>query len=331
MFDVITIGSATRDAFFEGAEYDYHHKDAHMSTGEGLCLALGAKLSVKRVTFTTGGAGTNAAVTFARQGLKTGAIIRVGNDVSGEEISRELGKEGIDTSLVQKDPALPTSYSVILMAQNAERTILAFEGAGSSIDSQEVPWDTLDTKWLYLDSISGSEEILKKATELKQRKGSKLAWNPGGKDLALGLEVLGPHLASLDIFMANQEELASLLAIPYEQEKNIFKALDTLIPGIAIMTKGPKGAMVSDGKILYTAGVFPEKALVDRTGAGDAFGSGFIVGFMQEGIAKGVRLGSANSTSVLESVGAKSGILSKEALEDPRWSNLSITQSPLNS
>lgn len=324
MVDVITIGSATRDAFFEGIQFDYHHKDQHLPTGKGVCLPLGSKLQVDKVTFTSGGAGTNAAVTFARQGLASAALARLGSDINGKEIARELEHEGIATSLLQYDSVLPTSYSVILMEKNAERTILAFSGAGGSINAKEVPWETMEAQWVYLDSLGGNEDILKNAVKLKQQKKIKLAWNPGTKDLALGLKTLKPYLASLDVCLANQEEIAALLGIPYKKEEEIFKAFDALVPGIAIMTKGPQGVIVSDGKERYQAGIFPEKALVDRTGAGDAFGSGFVVGLLRGGIEEGLRLGSANSTSVLEHIGAKEGILRKDDLQDKRWSNLAV-------
>ncbi|MBI3335055.1 MAG: carbohydrate kinase family protein [Candidatus Portnoybacteria bacterium] len=324
MFDIITIGSATRDAFFEGLEFDYHEKDPHMRTGEGLCLPLGAKIPASKVTFTTGGAGTNAAVTFARQGLKSAAIVRVGNDVSGEEIKRGLERERVDVSLVQVDPLLPTSYSVILMAHHAERTILVYEGAGAGIEAHEIPWESLQTRWIYLDSLGGNLDVIKKAVEAKSAKGAKLVWNPGTKDLALGLGKLKPFLSSLDVFMANQEEVSTLFSVPYQNEKEIFQKFDELIDGIAIMTKGPKGVSAGDGKTICEAGIFPEKALVDRTGAGDAFGSGFLAGYLQGGIEEGVRVGSANGTSVLEHIGAKEGILREAEIKDVRWQKLEI-------
>lgn len=329
MLDIITIGSATRDAFFEGLEFDYHEKDPHIRTGEGMCLPLGAKVRASKVTFTTGGAGTNAAVTFARQGLKTAAIVRVGNDVSGEEVKRGSTREGIDTTFLQTDPALPTSYSVILMAHHAERTILVYEGAGAHIEAHEIPWESLQAKWFYLNSLGGNLDIMGKAMEAKRVKGVKLAWNPGTKDLSLGLEKLKPSLSSLDVFMVNQEEISALVGIPYSEEKEIFRKLDELIGGVAIMTKGSKGVSVSDGKVIYEAGTFPEKALIDRTGAGDAFGSAFLVGYLQGGIKEGIRVGSANGTSVLEHIGAKEGILHKEELEDSRWQGLEIRKHSL--
>jgi sugar/nucleoside kinase (ribokinase family) len=69
---------------------------------------------------------------------------------------------------------------------------------------------------------------------------------------------------------------------------------------------------VSDGKKRYSAGV-PEAPVIDRTGAGDAFGSGFVSGFIQSNgdIEYAIQLGTANATSVVEDFGAKTGILKK--------------------
>jgi sugar/nucleoside kinase (ribokinase family) len=125
---------------------------------------------------------------------------------------------------------------------------------------------------------------------------------------------------------ANQDEISSLVNIPLEKEREIFQALDGLVPGVAIMTKGPKGVVVSDGRIRYNAGVLPEEALVDRTGAGDAFGSGFLIGYLKGGIQEGILMGSANGTSVLEHIGAKEGILRSDQVEEERWKHIPISE-----
>ena len=85
MYDVITIGAATRDVFLLS---DHFHvaKDKHLSSfGEVLYFNLGSKNELKEVILTTGGGATNAAVTFARQGLTTACICRVGDEESGHE------------------------------------------------------------------------------------------------------------------------------------------------------------------------------------------------------------------------------------------------------
>lgn len=325
MFDVITIGSATRDAFFEGLEFDYHRDDAHANTPESICLPLGSKVKVKKVTFTTGGAGTNAPVTFARQGFATAAIIRTGNDVSGETIKRELQGEGVDTSFIQVDVSASTDYSVILMAKKAERTILSFKEASAKLDVNQIPWEALETKWIYLDSLSGNGALLENVFALKKEKKISVIWNPGTDDIKKGLTFFQPYFDMIDVFSANQEELAELFNLPFESEKEILKTLYRTVKGISIMTKGSKGVLVSDGNIVYQAGAFPENVLVDRTGAGDAFCSGFLVGYLREGIEEGMRVGSANSTSVLERIGSKEGILRQKDLENPRWAHLEVT------
>ena len=79
------------------------------------------------------------------------------------------------------------------------------------------------------------------------------------------------------------------------------------------MTKGPKGVEVSDGKTRWSAGVLPLKKIVDRTGAGDAFGSGFISALIEKpgDIEYAIQLASANATGVLTEWGAENGLLKK--------------------
>jgi len=134
------------------------------------------------------------------------------------------------------------------------------------------------------------------------------------------------------------EEGASLTGLSRNKENEIFAKLDRAEKGIVIMTKGKDGATISDGKNIYRAGTFAGK-LVDRTGAGDAFGSGFVAGLIRQiqnsefriqnlspkAIEYAIRLGSGNATSVVGEIGAKKGILTKQEFEKSnRWKNLNI-------
>jgi len=336
MFDIISIGSATRDGFFEGIPFIIV-KDKRFRVGKGIALPYSGKVKVPKATFTTGGGGTNTAVTFTRQELKTACIFRVGKDVSGEEVIKNLKAEGIDVSYVQIDLKTPTAYSVIFLTQSGERTILSYKGAGENISEKEIPWKKLKTRWLYLNSLGGNLNLLKKALKFASENKIFIAANPGGGELK-NLKKHKELLKYFDIFIVNQEEASYLTDIPYHKEKGVFKKLDALIQGLVVMTKGPKGVSVSDGKILWQAGVYREKRIVDRTGAGDAFSSGFVSVFVNEKIQKNkyrdifnlnkieqaIKIGSANGTSVVEYVGAKTGILTKKQIKDKRWKNLPI-------
>lgn len=331
MFDIITIGSAVRDVFLK-SKYFRIIKSPKFFTGKAECFTLGTKIPVDELVFTTGGSGTNTAATFVKQGLKVAAIVRVGNDLGGRAMIEEMEKLKIDTRFVQIDKKNPTAYSIILIAPTGERTILVFRGAGERLNEKEVKWSKIKKpKWIYLASLGGNLNFVKKAIEIKKKHKTKLAWNPGGADLRLGFKKLEPYLKYIDVFSCNQEEAAELLGIPYREEKRVFKKFDEVIDGIAVMTKGPEGVSVSDGRYLYQAGTFKERKVVDRTGAGDAFGSGFVAGLILSGkIEGGIRLGSANATSKVEHIGAKMGILTKsQFLKESRWKKLRIIKQKL--
>lgn len=318
MYDIITIGSATRDAFFKSK--DFHIDKPHSESGkEGLssevsakegCFILGVKLEVPEVIFTSGGGGTNTAVGFARQGLKTCCVSRMGDDFTAKELEEELKKEGIKP-FFQIDKTHQTAFSLILVAPDGERTILEYRGANDYISEKEINWRKLKSRWLFLDSLSDNEKLLADAINWANKNKVKIAMNPGKGILRLGTG-LHKYLSSLSVFIVNQEEAGFVTGVDPNNEKAIFEKLDELVDGIAVMSKGPGGVSVSDGKNIYTAGI-PKSGIIDRTGAGDAFSSGFVSGYIQSGgdIPHAIQLGTANATSVVQYFGAKKGLLKK--------------------
>lgn len=311
MFDIVSIGSATRDVFINAS--DFKSIDlAEFSTGKGLCFPLGSKIEIKKIVFTSGGGGTNAAVTFAKQGLTTACIGVTGNDFNGREVINELAKEGIETRYFQKHEDDFTAYSVILVDSSGERTILSYKGEGQHFDVSKVDFDQLQTKWLFLDSLGGHYDLLEKAVNWAGSNNIKLATNPGGKELGHGLEKLRPLMKDFSIVIMNQEEASGLTGIDYKKEEEIFKFMDEIIGGTFVMTKGPEGVVVSDGKNIYRAGI-PASPIIERTGAGDAFSSGFITEYIRSGnISKAIQFATANASSVVTQYGAKAGILKKD-------------------
>jgi ribokinase len=336
MYDILVIGSGTRDGFFEGIPFVFV-KDKRFRVGEGIALPFGGKIKVPKVTFTTGGGGTNTAVTFSRQGLKTSCISCVGKDVSGEEIQRELQKEKVETKFFQINAKTPSAYSVIFLTKSGERTILSYKGAGDNISEKLIPWRKIKSRWLYLSSLAGNRNLLVQAINFAKKNNVFLAINPGMGEL-INFKKSSHLLNNFDIFVLNQEEASFLTGIPFSKEKEVFEKLDDLIQGLVVMTKGPDGVVVSDGANLWRAGIYREKKLVDRTGAGDAFASGFVAAlitkqvikvknrsvFREKDIETAIKLASVNATSVVEAIGAKAGILRRKDLTDKRWQKLPI-------
>jgi len=334
MYEVITIGTVTRDVFVSGAGFrvlkdPVHLKKIGFKTGEAECLALGAKIEIEKPVLTMGGGAANAAVTFARQGFRTAAVIKIGNDEIGEEIVASLKREKVKP-LAAVDEKTGTAYSTILLALGGERTVLVYRGASSDFKEKEIPARKMKCRWAYVSPGAISIPLMQAVVLNLKKSGAKVAMNPSKHYLKAGAAKLRQILRNLDVVVVNREEASYLTGIDYGKEKAIFGKFDELVPGIAVMTNGRDGAAVSDGKYIYRAGIFPEKRLLDRTGAGDAFGSGFVAGLMRKNdICYALRLAAANSASVVEQIGAEEGILKKEDFKKKRWQYLDLDVEPL--
>ena len=343
MFDVIAIGTATRDVFLTSPLFKVLRDPKHLEkigfkTGEAQCFALGAKVEVQKIAFATGGGAANAAVTFARQGFQAAVIARLGDDELGKTVVAGLKKEKVKP-LVHFDKSLGTAYSTILISPDGERTILVYRGASEVFQKKEIPFRKLKAKWAYIVPGQIALSLMSDIVNHLKKNGVKIALNPSRHYLELGVERLKPIFNRLDAVIMNREEASYLTGVSYNNERGIFKKLDDVVPGIAVMTDGSRGAKVSDGKYLYSAGIFSAKGgsasggkekIVDRTGAGDAFGSGFVAGLMAKNdINFALRLAAANATSVVEHIGAQEGILTKSDFSKPRFKYLDLDVEPL--
>ncbi len=313
MYDIITFGSATRDAFFFSADFKII-RNKNFLTGKALAMNLGAKIEIDDVVFTTGGGGTNTAVSFSKLGFKVAYAGQVGDDISGQHILEELKQNNVNISFAITDKKQKTAYSVILSSKDWGRTILVYRGASSYIDSKKINWSKLKSKWFYISSLNGNFDLLEKIFEHAEKNKIKIAFNPGSRELENSK--IKPLLRMTNILILNQEEASNLTQINFKKTATILKKLDNFTLGITVMTQGDKGLeAICDGK-MYRAGTLGEKG-VEKTGAGDAFGAGFTSGMiLKNDIFYAIRLGSANATSVIRIIGAKNGLLDKKDLNN---------------
>lgn len=319
MYDIITFGSAAQDIHVKSKAFKIlkNEKDfgGNFGSGEGICLALGSKIDVEDIVFLSGGGGTNTAATFAKQGFKTAFCGAIGVDVSGLEIVRELKSLKIDTRFVVKKKEKHTNNSIIISNIGEDRTILVYRGASDMMTKENIPWKKIrKAKWFYLAPLASLlcdsfEDIVSFAKENK----IKVAVNPSKQQLSLPIEKLKTILKNVEILFLNQEEASFLTKISFENEQEIFKKIDEICPCVAVMTKGGEGVVVSDGKYIYSAKPNIDRKIVDTTGAGDSFASGFLSSYIRQNgdIEKAIQMGIANSEANLSETGAKSGLLDK--------------------
>lgn len=302
---IATIGAATQDVFLLGnalkAKRDVR---THEFVEQ---FPLGSKLELEQVIFSTGGGATNAAVTFARHGFEASFLGKVGDDPAGQHVVQELKAEGVLTDNLACDIEETTGYSTLLLAPRGERTVLVYRGVSEQLSAADFyHFAKLKADWIYISSLGGNFPLLESVVEFAKTHGIKLAINPGSAELKQPQRLLDV-LPNFSILSVNKEE-SQLLVDGRSIRDRVRQLAD--VAAIAVVTDGARGSYACNGAQLYKAGMYKDVPIMDRTGAGDAFTSGFVAKVAHgESIEAALTFASANSTSVVQSVGAKTGIL----------------------
>ncbi|MCL2451687.1 carbohydrate kinase family protein [Candidatus Saccharibacteria bacterium] len=303
----LCVGSATQDVFLshspELAPVCENPEDCFFE------IPLGAKVNVNHIDFSTGGGATNAATTFARAGEQAIFMGQIARDPAGATIAKSLDDEGIDTAGLAISYTHKTAYSVLLLAPGGERTILTYRGASTHFLTSNFDLERIEKAfdWLYVTTLNGHFEILDKLFHDAKKRGARIAFNPGKGELADSKKLLA-LLSDVDILLANREELSKCFT--GESLEELVRRAHNYCP-VVVGTDGVAGAAAIDKTSFATAGLYnPESHVIDRTGAGDSFGSAFVLAYARGlGLKKALIYGGANSDAVVQKIGAKTGIL----------------------
>lgn len=271
-------------------------------------MTLGSKIEIHELFLTTGGGATNTAATFGSLGLRTAVITRVGDDGPGKDVIEDLSRFGVSSHLVRLVKGGQTAYSTLLTMEGGERTALVYRGVSGEFTQRDIPLKALETaKWLYLTSLGGNVALAKKIISHAKKKNISIAWNPGSSELEAGLSVILPLVQMVDVLTINREE-AQLLTKKKKLEE-MFEILHTN-GTVRVITDGTNGATAyRDGWSAHASTTNVKS--ISRTGAGDAFGSGFVAGLIKtQDIREALAVATLNAESVVQKHGAKHGILS---------------------
>ncbi len=338
MFDVITIGSATLDAFIETDAANIVSVSSVGTKKEFMAYPYGAKIEIDNFKFETGGGAVNTAVNFASLGMKTSTIVKIGDDIQSGKIKHVLEKADVDKSNIVKSKKHQTGFSIILTSFQGDRTVLAHRGANAHLELDDINFDAIkNSKWLYLAPLNGeSTKILDEVAMFAEKHDVNLAINVGTSSIKQGKEKLNKILDTAEVIILNKDEATMLTGIEVRPDtKNekyscelihpdIIKMLNELCyrkDKITIITDGKNGVYAYDGSKYYHCGEFPA-SVVSTLGAGDAFSSTFVASLEKTDwdVPKSLMYASVNAASVVEHFGAQSGFLSfkeiKKRLEE---------------
>lgn len=309
LYDVIAIGDTTEDVFLDVSA-------AQVKCDEGqknclLCVENAAKIAVEKKTDVPAvGNAANHAIGIARMGLQAAIYTVLGDDMQGH-IAHEVFRDNhVDTRYVVFDHKRGTNFSVVIN-HNTERTIFVYHEPRE----YKLPW-LEKARWLYLTSSSGQGVVVLHGQVLDflaDHIDVKLAFNPGTHQMRLGLDALKPLLAKTDLLFLNREEAAELLGRSTDDVAVLIRGFHRLGVKTFVLTDGPAGAYASDGKQIWHLKIY-EGPVVERTGAGDSFGSGMLAAIIKgKTLPEAMTWGNANSTSVVQFIGAREGLLTELA------------------
>jgi sugar/nucleoside kinase (ribokinase family) len=313
--DIISVGDVVTDAFIKLLADQAEIRTDDQGT-QWLAMKFATKLPFDYAEIIEGvGNASNAAVAFARLGLNSGFVTNIGGDQQGRDIIASLHKNGVDTRFVRVNPGLRSNYHYVLRYQ-VERTILIkheeYDYHWPHLRPDEVP------RWIYFSSVS--EHAISYHDQvsdwLDENPTVRLAFQPGTFQLEAGAERLKRIYQRSEILILNREEAVLVGGGKHDDVHDLLNRLHALGPHVVVITDGPNGAYASDGPTRFSMPLYPDPAPpVERTGAGDAFASTLVAALV-----KGLKLEDAlrwapiNSMSVVQQVGAQTGLLDEKQL-----------------
>lgn len=308
MARIVTLGAALQDIYL------IDHDDlAPTEIGEEAIFGkvlVGSKVDIDKLHYEVGGGGLNTAITLSRHGHETIFMGNIARDSAGEAILKTLDREDIDSSYVNFVTGKATGTSVILLdSRGGERTILTYRGASEKFNNFNADdLDLIQPDWLYATTTRGDMETLLAFFEKAHEIGARVMFNPGVKELAEPKKLIG-LLSDVDVLIVNKAEAAAI--VPGAVLTELLYHLNNYVP-IAIITDGAMGGIAGarDKNEIYRFGIYEDVKMKDATGAGDAFGAGFLAHFAAgKSFRQALVFASANSTSVVTKIGANRGIL----------------------
>ncbi len=333
MFDVVTIGSATKDAFIETDGANIVSVAKKESNSSFMAYPYGSKIEINDFSIAIGGGAVNTACNFAGLGMKTATIVKIGDDSTGKDIVKMLENRGISTEAVVVDKDENTGISVILLSFQGDRTVLAHRGPNATISEKDIDFNIIkNSKWLYIAPLNGeSTEVLDLIADFAEENDVNMAINVGTSSIKRGEQYLDKILKTAEVVVMNAEEASMLTNIQVRSDSKtekfsefkihpdimkMLKHLKSTNAKIVVITDGGNGAYAYDGDTFFQCGEFPAK-VVSTLGAGDAFASTFVSVLHQSNwdIEKSLKFASINAASVVGKFNAQDGQLSLDEIE----------------
>ena len=254
----------------------------------------------------SGGSVANSIVGLSQLVNDVGFIGKISDDDIGQKYEDGLKKEKVKYLYSKKKEPIPSGSCLILITPDSERTMCTFLGTAGKINDNDIDIQAVkDSEITFMEGYLWDEGEPKKAFDKAILYANKTAMSLSD------LFCVDRHKKSflelvknkLDIIFANEQEFASL--IDAKDFKDVISFSKTLNKTIVI-TRGEKGSIAIKDNLIYENSINSNLKIIDLTGAGDLFASGFLHGYINNfSIEESLQEGTNMSSKVIQVLGAR--------------------------
>ena len=311
-YDVVGIGNALVDVIAHGAD---EFLGVH-----GLVKGAMTLIDTERAVYLygaigsgiemSGGSAANTMCGLASLGGRGAYIGKVADDDLGRVFGHDLRAVGVAFHGPRPADHVPTGRCIIVVTPDAQRTMNTFLGMSSLLVPDDVDDEVVASgKIVYLEGYLWDRPEAMAA----YRKAARIAHEAGNK-VSLTLSdsfcverhrdaFLDLVAGDVDILFSNSEELCSLYRT--SSLETAVRAVQGHVE-IAAITRGAEGSSIVTRDGTVHVGAEPVEEVVDTTGAGDLYASGFLYGLTSgRSLYECGRLGSIAAAEVISHVGAR--------------------------
>jgi nucleoside kinase len=257
---------------------------------------------------TYGGCGINVAVALSRLGLRAGVAVILGDDYAGSLYRARLREQQIDTSDVITLPGAYTSRSYLFRSPNGEYQNFFYPGAADRWDGT-LRLKNLSEARFALVTV-GPHNYNRQFVRLAREVNVPVVWELKPDIFAFPVEVMQDFAAASTYILMNHIEARFVgQTLGMSEPEDLLNETTQAV----VITHGAEGCQVYTAEGCIEVAAVPVAAVVDTTGAGDAFTAGFLAGLLRRHNLKvSAQIGSVMASFALEQIGCQTNL--------PNWS-----------